>query len=168
VTDMGAVRPTRKLVLVAVAVLSTGLSWLVVSWVYSSLPAAPLIALLTPLFLALVLGYLAWTTRLRVRRSPKAAQWRPLDPLVIARFLALAKASAVAGALGVGFWAGYLLVVLDDLSVAVARRDAVASGVGIVLSVAVVVAALALENACRVPPSDDEGQNRGSGSQAPT
>lgn len=156
-TTQGSLRPTRKLLLVLVAGLATVVSWLLISRVYGSLPAAPLIALVTPALLAVVLGYLAYSTRLRVRRSPKAAQWRPLDPLVVARFLALAKASAIAGALGVGFWAGYLLVVLDDVAeLDVARRDAIASAVGMLLSVGVVVAALALESACRVPPSEED------------
>ena len=45
----------------------------------------------------------------RIRRRPGAL---PVQPLVAARMLALAKASAVVGAVMVGIWAGLLVYVV--------------------------------------------------------
>jgi Protein of unknown function (DUF3180) len=57
----------------------------------------------------------------------------------------------VAGA-AAGFWLGALAFVAPKVAVlAVARRDTAVAGVALVLSVGLLVAALRLERACRIP-----------------
>jgi len=71
--------------------------------------------------------------------------------------LVLAKASAVAGALVAGAYLGFGLSFVDSWEVALPRQRVVRSAVAMLSAVAVVVAALLLERACRVPidPEDE-------------
>jgi hypothetical protein len=89
----------------------------------------------------------------RIRRRPGA---RPVDALSAARAVALAKASALAGALVGGAWCGVLAYVLPRRTqVAAAASDTVAAVVGIVGAVVLVAAALGLEWCCRTPDDQD-------------
>ena len=99
-----------------------------------------------------------------VRRSPQSpvaagsrttGPVRPVDPLLVARLAVLAQASAYVGAVFAGIWTGVLAHVGPEVGrLQTAGGDTVAALVGIVSSVALVVAALWLESACRVPPED--------------
>jgi hypothetical protein len=155
--------PTRLRDLAALAVVAGVLCWLVVRQWYGSLPRLHW-------FVPLSLGVLAVAElisgaqlRARIRRSPGT---EPVDPLVAARQLALAKASALVGAAMLGGWAGLLAYLLPKLStVTAARGDAVTSGVGVVCAALLVGGALWLEYCCRTPkpPTDldpdlDEGR----------
>ena len=66
--------------------------------------------------------------RARIRRRPGA---RPVQPLVAARAVLVAKASALAGAIMAGAWAGLLVYVLPRSGeVTAAAADAVSGGSG--------------------------------------
>lgn len=145
---------TRARDLAVIGVVAALLSWLLVRQYYGVLP---------PLrwYLPLSLGFLgvaelvgARTLRSRIRGDPG---FRPVDPLVAARALALAKASAVAGAGFGGLWLGLLGYTAPKLGFLAAAASDTAAGVVGLLSAAVLVAgALVLEHACRTPdpPSD--------------
>lgn len=115
-------------------------------------PTVPWSAVVTLLFLAAVLGALAWGTyrTLHVRQEP-------VEPSRGVALLVLAKASAVAGALVAGAYLGFGLSFVDSWEVALPRQRVVRSAVAMLSAVAVVVAALLLERACRVPidPEDE-------------
>ena len=78
--------------------------------------------------------------------------------MVVARFVVLAKASALAGAIFAGFCGGLLGWLLLEPTRA-AARDAPAATAGFVASLALTAAALWLERSCRVPENPD--QDRG-------
>jgi hypothetical protein len=70
----------------------------------------------------------------------------------------LAQASAYVGAVLLGIWLGVLAHVGPAVSrLEAARSDTVTAVLGVVVSAALVAAALWLENVCRVPP-DDQGE----------
>ena len=76
----------------------------------------------------------------RIRRRPGAL---PVQPLVAARMLALAKASAVVGAVMVGIWAGLLVYVVPRLGqLAAAGNDTVVGAIGVVAAVALTAAGI--------------------------
>lgn len=148
-------KPTSVRNLVIVGAVTAGLVYLLVLTVYGRLPEVPTFGPVTLVFLAVAEGVCAPSIRARLAGKPGT---RPIEPMSVARLAALAKASALAGALMAGAYAGMLLYTLQHLDRRVAAHDALASGFGVGAGVLLTVAALFLENACRrpdVPPGDD-------------
>ena len=120
---------------------------------YESLPGFPLLAGVTLGVLGvaeLVGGNLL---RARIQRKPGT---RPVEPLVAARAVVLAKASSLGGAVVAGAWAGLLAYVLPRAStVSAAASDTAAGAVGLVCALALVGGALWLEHCCRAPDDRD-------------
>jgi hypothetical protein len=137
--------PTKLSTLVVAALAAAALGWLVISSWYVRMPVFPWLPSVTLAALAVFEGYAAINTRARV------------DPLLVARFVVLAKASALAGAIFAGFYAGLLLWLFIQQTRA-ANNDLPAAASGLVAAVLLVVAALWLERACRVPerPEDSD------------
>ena len=104
------------------------------------------------LLLALGEAYAGWTTRARILRKPGT---KPVEPIAVARLAALAKASALAGSVFAGIFAGFVLRVIDLLSLPKPRHDAIVGGGSFVACVLLVCAALYLEYCCRVPKDPD-------------
>jgi uncharacterized protein DUF3180 len=155
---VNATRPVMLITLVAGVGLVT---WMVLRFAYVSLPPLPWTAVPTLLLLALgevvtALVILAW-----VQQRPHT---KPVDPLVVARVVALAKASSYTAALLAGVFAGFLVYLATGLDKATPRHDFFVS-TGTFLAAAVLVgAALFLEYACRVPkgPEDEDDHSRSS------
>jgi hypothetical protein len=155
-------------------VLAAGLAvavWLLVRTWYGELPGFDwwLPAPLAVLAVAEAVAARVLTVRLgalreaRSGRGPVAARSvRPVEPMLVARLAVLAQASAYVGAVFTGVWLGLLAHVgpavgrLQD-----AGNDSVTAIIGIVVSIALVVAALWLESACRVPPEDPDPSAEG-------
>ncbi|AOS61177.1 DUF3180 domain-containing protein [Actinoalloteichus hymeniacidonis] len=137
------------------AVIIAGLLFnLVVQAGYGTWPPLPLLAG-SPLFvLAVVEVVLAFSLRSRIGRRPGAP---PVEPLVAARAVALAKATSLTSAIVLGAWlgvVGYLIPLIGDISAAGA--DMAAAVVGAVSAAAAIAAGLWLEHCCRTPEDDDE------------
>ena len=151
----GQLAPTRVRDLVGYAAGVTLVAWLAVRQWYGDLPRLSWFVPLSLLLLAIAETMTANNLRARIRRRPGAL---PVQPLVAARSLALAKASAVVGAVMTGVWAGLLLYAvprLDQLSAA--AGDTRTGVIGVVSAIALVAAALWLEYCCRTPiPPDSE------------
>lgn len=145
-------RPTRWSLLVVAALVAGGVAYVVTRAAYDSLPAPTNLLLLWIALLAIAEFYLALSTRARLAGR---AGTRPVDPLVVARFVALAKASSIVGSLAVGGYAGFLLWVAR-LDSAAAHRDTRTAAFGVALSALLVAAALLLEYVCRVPKREDD------------
>lgn len=148
-------RPTSIRWLVLVAAVTGLLVFVLVLTVYGSLPQVPTYGPVSLVFLAVAEGVCAASIRARLAGRSGT---RPIEPLVVARLAALAKASALAGALTGGGYLGMLGYTVQHLDERVASHDAVASGFGLAASVLLVFAALLLEKACRhpdVPPGED-------------
>jgi hypothetical protein len=143
------VKPTRISVLVAVAVVAGGVGYVVVRLSYSSWPHLPTIAPFSLALVATVEVLLALSTRNRLAGKPGT---HPVDPLAVARYAALAKASSLVGALAAGAYAGILIYILPLRDAPDPRNDAFVAGVGVAAGVSLVIAAYTLERVCRIKP----------------
>jgi hypothetical protein len=148
------VTATRPRDLLAVALVTAVLAAILIQLAYAALPPFPLLggATLGVLGIAEAIGGSA--LRARIRRRPGT---RPVQPLVAARAVLVAKASALAGAVMSGVWIGLLVNVLPHSAQVVAEAsDAVAGGVGLACALTLVGGALWLERCCRTP-EDQQG-----------
>jgi drug/metabolite transporter superfamily protein YnfA len=134
-----------------VAALAAGaLAWLGISRFYGDIPDFTVVSGLTLAGLAVVEGVAAFNTWTRIQRHPRSG---PLNPLLVARFAVLAKASSLGGALFAGVYAGVAIwAAVERDRLRVAEENLVPAIVGVVGALMLVGAALALERACRVPP----------------
>lgn len=148
-------RPTRVATLVAIAVAVGLLLWTVARFSYASLPPLPWTAVATLVLVAVIELVLARGAHARIRRRPGAPL---LEPLVIARYLVLAKATAYAAAAAAGAFGGLFAFLLNSLNSPTQRADAWVAGACTLAAVGLGVAAMLLEYACRVPggPDDEE------------
>jgi len=145
-----SMKPTSGSTLLVAGLVMAALSWLAISRFYGNFPSIPWLPGLTLLALAGLEFVAAINTKARIDRR---AGTEPVDPLLVARYVVLAKASALAGALFTGLYAGLVAwLVTEQGRLAEAEEDLTPAVVGLVGSVALVAAALALERACRVPP----------------
>jgi hypothetical protein len=154
------VRPTRPSTLALVALAVAVLSYLLVAAAYGSLPSPPVGAPVTLVLLALAELALAKVVRDRIRHRLDARGRPPrraLHPVQVARAAALAKASSLTGAVVLGAYAGLFAWTAPRADVLAAAADDVpVAGVSAVAGLLLVVSALLLERACRVPESPDD------------
>jgi hypothetical protein len=144
--------PTRPATLVVAGLAAAALAWLLISVSYGSMPDLPWLPVVTLAGLAVLEGYAALNTKGRIERQPGRD---PVNPLMVARFVVLAKASALAGAIFAGFYAGLSGWLFVERTRA-ATEDRPAALAGLAASLALVAAALWLERSCRVPPRPDD------------
>jgi hypothetical protein len=147
--------PTKPRDLFGVALVTALVVGVLVRIAYGSLPQIPLFAGATFGVLGIAEAVGGNALHARIHRRPGT---RPVQPLVAARAVLLAKASSLAGAIMTGAWAGLLAHVLPIAGdVTAAGSDSLAAAVGIVCSLGLVGGALWLEHCCRTPddPADD-------------
>jgi hypothetical protein len=138
------------------AVASAVVGYLLIRRFFGDIPDFTVFGGLTMAGLAAVEAIAAHNTRARIERRPRAGV---LNPLLVARLAVLAKASSLAGAIFAGAYGGVAVWALSERDrLDVADRNLVPALVGLGGAVALVVAALVLERACRVPkqPNEDE------------
>lgn len=148
----GRLRPTSPGALTAWAVVGLVGGWLVHAIADRTGRTPPVVTWAQPLALLLVAAILGATAYL-TWRAVHAHQVR-LDPQQAVNRLVLARACALVGALMAGGYLGYALSWLGvDTDLADQRlwRSLVAAAAG----VAIIVTALLLERACRVPSDED-------------
>jgi Protein of unknown function (DUF3180) len=143
--------PTRVRTLVIIAVVAAAVSWLLLRPTYSVLPPLPWTGVPALLLLATAEAWSGRSLRARLRGRGK-----PVHPIAVARMAVLAKATSLAAALVGGLAAGLLLFVAGSLDKSAYRADAYASAGTLVSAVILVLAALYLENSCRIPTTDDQ------------
>jgi Protein of unknown function (DUF3180) len=141
--------PTRPSTLVVAGLATAALSWLAISRFYGDFPEVPWLPAVTVLALAAIEFVAAANTKARIDRRAGAL---PVNPLQVARFVVLAKASALAGAIFAGFYGGMAAWLATEQQKTYAQADLPPAVVGLAGSAALVAAALMLERACRVPP----------------
>ncbi len=146
--------PTRASTLLVAALAAAAVGWLLISGLYYgdnglSIPWLPTAIIAA---LAVLEAYLAWNTRSRIERRPGHD---PVEPLMVVRFVVLAKASSLAAAIFAGF-SGAMLVWLAIETTKSAAEDRPSAAGGLIASVALMAAALWLERACRVPEQPDD------------
>ena len=145
-------KPSRFSVLAPTAVGVAIAIYFLLRVFYSHLPILPRTAPASFGFLAFAEIGVALSLRPRLQRRPGTT---PVLPLVAARIAALAKASAVAAAIGIGVYSGLLLYVLPQVSKRALASDAVVGGIGVAVSVLLLMGALLLERICRLPDAPD-------------
>jgi hypothetical protein len=142
-------RPTRPSTLVVAFLGAALVAWLLVTRFYGAIPQLPWLPLFTVALLAIAEGVTAQATHRRIARRPGTA---PVDPLVVARLAALAKASSLTGALLGGVYGGVTLFLLSQRhQLAAAGHDLPVAIGGLVACAALVGTGLWLEWACRIP-----------------
>lgn len=146
--------PTRPASLVVAALASAAVAWLFISTFYADIPKLPWLPPVILAGLAVLEWYAAVITRARIDRRPGRD---PVEPLTVARYAVLAKASSLAGAIFAGCYAGITAWLAVERTRA-ATDDLPASVGGLVASLALIAAALWLERACRVPKRPDEDE----------
>jgi uncharacterized protein DUF3180 len=150
------VTPTRPRDLFAVALVTAVVVGILVRLGYGSLPPIPLFGGATLGVLGIAEAVGGSMLRARIRRRPGT---EPVQPLVAARAVLLAKASSLAGAIMTGVWGGLLVHVLPLAGdITAAGSDSLAGAVGLVCALGLVGGALWLEHCCRTP--DDPGDER--------
>lgn len=147
-------RPTRATTLILAALVTAGLAWLGMRRYFGDVPDINWLPGLTLAGLAVVEAIAARTTRARIEQRPRAGA---LNPLLVARFAVLAKASSLAGSIFAGAYGGVAAWALSEQGVLRAADANLAPSIaGLVGSLALVAAALLLERACRVPDQPDD------------
>jgi hypothetical protein len=150
--DEEGLTPTGWRVPVLLTVIGVLLGVLVTD-LLSSPPQLPWSAIPTLLLLALAETFTAGRTRRRIRGEPGT---EPMEPLSAARLLALAKASAIFGALGMGVFVGVALTLLELLALP-GPRETFFIALGTAFSAGLLLfSGLYLEHACRVPGDEED------------
>jgi hypothetical protein len=157
------VKPTRVVVIVATVIVAAVLSFAFVRFLYGSLPLLPWTMVPSLLLLALGELYTGLITRSRIQRRPGA---KPIEPLVAARLAALAKASSHAAAVIVGIFAGMVIYLASSLDKPTPRRDFFVSAGTALAAIGLILTALFLEYACRVPKGPEDEDEHHSTSRA--
>lgn len=153
----GRLEPTRPATLAVAALVTTAVAWITISNGYRYFPTPlPWLPALTLAGLAIVEAYAATSTKSRIDRKPGTPA---VAPLVVARYVVLAKASALAGALFGGFYLGMTTWLLAQRGVlSQADADLPQAAAGTAGSVLLVLAATWLERSCRVPTPPRRGE----------
>jgi hypothetical protein len=151
--------PTRPATLAVAALAATALSWIGISNFWGQMPSLPWLPPLTLIGLAIFEAAEALATKNRIDHKRGAS---PVQPLVVARYAVLAKASALAGSIFGGIYLGMTTWLLAQRGVlAKADADLPQAVLGAAGAILFVAAALWLERACRVPPTPrDQEQPR--------
>ncbi|MGI8459287.1 MAG: DUF3180 domain-containing protein [Propionibacteriaceae bacterium] len=154
---VGTIRPTPLRVLLVAALAGAVVGWLVVV-VSTSLaatpPQPPWSAPIALLVAAAGVGVLAYATHQQLQ-----VQRRRIDPQRAVSSLVLGKASALGGALVVGGYLAFALMFVGRIDAEIPRERVIRSAVAVVAGIGLGVAGLLLERACRVPGSDEDGED---------
>lgn len=167
--DQRRMGSTKLRDLVVVAVIVGIASWILVRYNYSSLPPLPLLAGIALYVLAALEVVIGFVVRARVDSRDVGRARGQLHPITAARVLALAKASAILGAVAAGVWAGVLVFLLTQHDVSAADHDRPGAIVGLVGGAVLVAAALWLEYCCQAPddPTDEPADRSSDRSPGP-
>lgn len=143
--------PTRPSTLLGLVVGFAVLAYVLAETAYGAVPTLSLVAPFTVVVLAVIELGMARVVRDRLAGRLRPGG-RPLHPMQVARAAVLARASSAGGAVLLGAYAGLLAWTLprrDELLRS--ERDALVAGLSAAACLALVVAALLLERACRTP-----------------
>jgi hypothetical protein len=169
-----ALRPTDPATLVVAGLATAGVAWLLISNLYQDLPRMiwpPVVVIAGIAGLQAVIARNLWV-RIHRPAGPgrvlsgggRSPGGEPVDPLAVARYAVLAKASSLAGAIFTGWYAGLLPWLWFEAGrLPDAANDLPPTVGGLLASAALVAVALWLERACRVPEPPGEAEDRATG-----
>ncbi|MDQ2797548.1 MAG: DUF3180 domain-containing protein [Actinomycetota bacterium] len=158
-------RGIRARVLVVVAVVVAGLSWVILRLLVGSgknLPEPSWFGVV----LFVVLGAALLLVGRPVKRLVAGTNDRPVDPLYAARVLAMSQAAALAGAGILGWYLAQVVLALPDIDVPSQQDTALLLGALAVAAGGVAVVGLVVQGWCRIddsgrPDDDDDIGGRG-------
>ncbi|BBZ47051.1 DUF3180 domain-containing protein [Mycobacterium parmense] len=154
--------PTRKRDLTAAVVGAAVIGYLLVNGLYRWFP--PITVWTGLSLLAVAVGEALWARYVRAKINDGeigfGRGW--LHPLAVARSLVVAKASAWVGALVLGWWVGVLVYFMPRRSwLRAAAEDTAGTVVAAGSALALVLAAMWLQHACKSPPQDPAERGEG-------
>lgn len=147
---------TRKRDLAAAVLAVAAVSYLFIRLLYGNFPPITVWTGLSLFAVALAEAVWGVSVRRRIRDGQVGVGAGRLNPLAVARSVAVAKASAWVGALALGWWAGVLAYVLPrrtELRVAAADTPGVA--VAALSALLLISSALWLQYCCTSPGEPD-------------
>lgn len=149
--------PTRVRDLAVVAVIAMVVGYLAIRLIYRYFPPITLWTGLSLLAVAAVEVWWALSVRGRIREGRIGVGGGRLHPLAVARTVAIAKASAWAGAVMAGWWIGVLAYLGPRRTeLRVAAADLPGTAVAVLSALALAAAALWLQHCCKSPGEPDE------------
>ena len=149
----------RARVLVAVAVIVAGASWVVLKLLADGgrdLPSTSWLAVF--IFVALALGLLV--AGRPVKRLVAGRATRPLNPLYAARVLAMAQAAALTGAGIAGWYAAQILLLVPDADIPSQQLQILVLGILTVVSAGLAAVGLVVQRWCRLDEPDPRQDDR--------
>ena len=124
---------------------------------FGTLPSVPLAAPIVLAVIAVVLLATALSIRSRLRaqreRRPGA---KGVEPMMAARALVFAQASALVVALVSGMYGGTAVFLLGSLDIPPRRDQAIYAGFSVLGGIGVIASAVFLERVCKLPEDDDD------------
>lgn len=151
--------PTRIRTLILAGIVCAIGVRLLLPLFYADIPPLPWTGVPALLILTFAEALSGRNLRARLRGRSQGTPIPPIHPIAVARMAALAKASSLAAAIFAGLSAGFVAYVVGSLDKIAYRADAVVAMGTLAAAIALTVAALYLENSCRVPPSDEEPES---------
>jgi hypothetical protein len=149
-----SLQPTNPATLIVAVLGAAAVGWIVVARDYSAFPSLTWLPTIILGGLGVLEIFVAVTTKARIDRRPGTM---PVDPLVVVRYVVLSKASSIVGALFTGFFGAIAIWLLAERGrLAAAGNDLPPAVGGFVGALALLIGALMLERACRVPPRPDD------------
>jgi len=148
--------PTRVRDLVAAALIAAVVGYVFLQLIYRYFPPITLWTGLSLLAVAAVEAGWGARVRARIREGRIGIGGERLDPLTVARSVAVAKASAWVGALALGWWLAVLAYLLPQRSeLRVAAADTPGTVAAAVSALLLVIAAMWLQHCCKSPGEPD-------------
>lgn len=150
---------TRKRDLAAAAALAAVVGFLAIHGLYRYFPPITLWTGLSLLAVATAEAWWAASVRGRIRDGRVGVGVGRLHPLAVARSVVIAKASAWAGALMLGWWTAVLVYLMPRRSeLRVAAADTPGAVVAALSALALVAAALWLQHCCKSPGDETDAE----------
>jgi len=151
-------RPTNPATLVVAALGAAAVGWIMISRSYSSFPSLTWLPAIITGGLGVLQVIAAIATKARIDRRPGTM---PVEPLTVVRYVILAKASSIVGALFAGFFLAVTIWLFAERGRLEAANTDLPPAIGNAAgAIVLLVGALLLERACRVPPQPDEDEDR--------
>lgn len=149
-------KPVSTRLLLLVTAFFAAVTWAALHAIYADLP--PLSWTGVPALL-IAAALEAWAGRDLKARIRGRAGYKPVPALFVARMVVLAKASAYAAGVLAGICLGFVIYLFGLLQAETPRADMITAGVTFGSAIILLLAALYLENSCRIPEEDDRDQD---------
>jgi apolipoprotein N-acyltransferase len=150
----GSVDLTPRRALVVAAVFGALAGWLVVVAANALDLLPPRVPWSAPIGLAVFAALVAALARSTRQRLQVRREW--IEPRRAVAFLVLGKACALAGAAVAGGYLGFAIMFVTRIDADTPRDRVIRSAVVVLAAVALALAGLRLERACKVPDDEDD------------